>query len=236
MSAETWQIGMAPDAVSGERIVSAVVPRPAGELSAIRGAIRECWRTEQEEWDRRPETRHRHEIAPDRFSKQDRMAQNRSLGWPEYYDLLRAPRRRELAALAQEDLEPRAEIHLHPMASERYLLTLARHFEELAPRAALMREEMAARPEEFEPHRCFDLDLWADCPAPMLGDLARGVERGLASFICWVGTQGRSTQEFHRKNALGSFHLWSRRSLAVFSTWARDPWFCDVRGRDLCED
>jgi len=211
----------------GEAVFRAVVPRPAGEAEALQGAIREGWRREQEEWDRRPEQRHRHERAPDRFSALDRRAQNRSLGWPEYHALPWQPRRRDPMPEA-----PVGEIHMHPMAAEVYLLTLARQFEELGRRVNAMREELAARPEEYGAGRYFDLDLWEDCGPTReeLGGLGAVVEGGLAHLICWAGTLGRGSQDFHRQHALDGFHLWSRRSLGAFSTWVRNPWFCDVRG------
>jgi len=233
-AASNWQAGIQADPTTGERVISAVVPRPAGEREALQGAIRECWRTEQQEWDSQADVRHRHEIAPDRFSKMDRMAQNRSLGWPEYHRAFRAPRPGEMAQLVEGAEVPTAEIQLHPMGSERYLVSLARPVEELRPRLRAMRAEMAARPEEFGT-RCFDIDLWADSAPGCLLPLAREVEEGLAHWIMWVGTQGRQSQDFHRAHSIDGFHFRSRRTLAVFATWARDPWFCDVRSRDLTD-
>ena len=188
----------------------------AHEDNAMRGG----WQDLAAEWAPRPTGWHRHFFPADRFSRLERQAQNRSLGWPEHY------------AVPEGGGDA---LHLHPMREDIYLYVLAMQFEELAPRLAEMQAEMRARPEEYGDQCYFNLGLWNECGPVQedLGKLAHDVERGLASFLSFVGTQGCRSQDFHRRNALSGFQLWSRRSLAAFSTWARNPWFCDLRGQSV---
>lgn len=176
-------------------------------------AIRGGWQKLAEDYAPREASDPR-SYAPGRFCKLERAAQNRSLGWVD-------------TAAGGGDR------HLRPMAPEVYLHALASQFEELQPRLGAMRAEMRARPEEYEEQRLFDLILWVECGPMDLGQLAQDAERGLASFVCWVGMRGWKSQNTFRLHALDGFGGWSRRSLAAFATWARNPWFCDARGNDF---
>ncbi len=190
---------------------TAVMPTDPAVEARRNEVLREVWQAEQADWDRlRAERPHRSQVRPTMTAAQERDRQDRSLG--------------------RATTDP---VHLHPMRTDVYLLSLARRFEELVPRVDKMRAEMEAevkaRPEEFagKPERVFDLALFVGS-GPLFVDemvMAERAERSLAALVLWVADPRNERGKAAAMAVLDGLPLWCRRSQWAFSAWSRSPYF-----------
>lgn len=184
-------------------LISVVIPSDPAVVAARDAALDAHWKAEEEDWEAmRSALPHRNEVRPGVMEREERLQQDRSLGWR-----------------TRED-----DRNLWPMTGERYLRALIGNFCELRHHLTEMDAEMAARPEEFRGRTGFDLDLWKTCAVRLM----QPDEYTLVEFIVWVVAPDSDAGKAAQRGVLKGLMLWSNRSRQQFGTWMQHPFFPDL--------
>lgn len=183
-------------------LISVVIPSDPAVVARREAALAAHWRAVEDDWDAmRSALPHRREVRPAMLERQERLQQDRSLGWRKMED----------------------DRNLWPMSGERYVRTLIGNFPELRHHLAEMDAEMASRPEEYA-GRGFDLALWRTCAVRLM----QPDEFTLVAFIAWVVAPDSDAGRAAQREVLRGLMEWSERSRQQFGIWVAHPFFPDL--------